>query len=125
MIVGIGIDLVNKERMEKVIQRWGDRFLKRILTPNEFYLCKRKPDFIGSVAARFAAKEAVFKAIGTLWTSYVGWQDIEVASESSGQPILILHNHAKTYLGECQLHLSLSHSQKESVAFVIIEKIKT
>lgn len=124
MITGIGIDLVNKERMERVIQRWGDRFLKRILTPNEFHLCQKKSDFIGSVAVRFAAKEAVFKAIGTKLAITVGWQDIEVVSEPSGKPKLVLHNHAKKHLERCELHLSLSHNEHESVAFVIIEKIK-
>jgi holo-[acyl-carrier protein] synthase len=125
MIVGIGIDLVNKERMERVIRRWGDRFLRRILTPREYRLCKKKPDFVGSVAVRFAAKEAAFKAVGSGWTGDVGWQDVEVQSESSGKPVLFLYNHAKTLLEGCRLHLTLSHSEKESVAFVVIEKIET
>ncbi len=125
MVVGIGIDLVNKERMGKVIQRWGDRFLKRILTPREFDLCQKKPDFIGSVAARFAAKEATFKAVGSGWTGDVGWQDIEVQSEQSGKPVLFLYNHAKTLLEGCRLHLTLSHSDQESVAFVVIEKMES
>jgi holo-[acyl-carrier protein] synthase len=124
MIVGIGIDLVNKERMERVIRRWGDRFLKRILTPREFHLCEEKPDFVGSVAARFAAKEAVFKATGSGWSDFVSWQDIEVQSEPNGKPVLFLYNHADSMLEGCRLHLTLSHNERESVAFVVIEKLE-
>lgn len=121
MIKGIGIDLVDKERMKRAVGQWGERFLNRILTPLEFSLCEKKGDRIGSIAARFAAKEAVFKALGTGWGGGVYWKNVEVISGSDGKPGICLYGRAKDLAKGCRVHLSLSHGERTAIAFVVLE----
>ena len=123
MISGTGIDLVEKERIANSIRRFGDRFTSRILTPKEQAECESKGDRIGSIAARFAAKEALFKAVGTGWAKGVGWQDVEVLTDPTGKPVVHVHGEVAALVQGHRIHLSISHERHLSIAFVIIEKI--
>jgi holo-[acyl-carrier protein] synthase len=124
MIVGVGVDLIEVERIQAVCERHGERFLKRVLCPAEIEYCQgfRVPG--PYIAARFAAKEAVSKAFGTGITGELGWRDIEVAHHPSGQPYVILHERGRALLekrGARRLHLSLSHTQGHAVAVAVLE----
>ena len=124
MIIGTGIDLAEVDRIQASIERHGDRFIKRIYTPNEIAYVERKANRFQRYAARFAAKEAGMKAIGTGWRRGVTWQDFEVANLPSGQPTLKLHGKAALYaaeLGVKRISLSLTHTAANGMAFVILE----
>ncbi len=116
-VLRTGIDLVEIERFESVVQRYGVRFLERIFTPQEL---AEVGDNLASLAARFAAKEAVAKALGT-GIGIVGWQEIEILRCASRQPDLRLSGAAASLAAELGLHtwsLSLSHSQTHAIAVV-------
>ena len=124
MITGIGIDVIQNERIHNSVQRFGERFLNRIYTEGEIGYCKTcaNPDI--HYAARFAAKEAAFKALGTGWAAGVKWKDIEVERLPSGKPELHLHGEAfaiATAMGATRFHVSLTHDQLVSCAIVILE----
>jgi holo-[acyl-carrier protein] synthase len=124
MIVAIGIDLVEIARIEEVFARQGDRFRARVFTEGEIEYCERRASKFASYAARFAAKEAAMKALGTGWSEGVGWLDVEVASEPSGAPALQLHRRAlerMRELGGIRAHLSLTHSANLAIAEVLLE----
>jgi holo-[acyl-carrier protein] synthase len=124
MIVAIGIDLVEIVRIEEVFARQGDRFRARVFTEGEIEYCERRASKFASYAARFAAKEAAMKALGTGWSEGVGWLDVEVASEPSGAPALQLHRRAlerMRELGGIRAHLSLTHSGNLAIAEVLLE----
>jgi len=126
MIVAIGIDLVEIERLEGVINRRGDRFRARVFTDGEISYCERRSGVArwSSYAARFAAKEAVMKALGTGWSEGVAWKEVEVVCELSGAPTIQLHGRAlerMRLLGATRVHVSLSHSTKLAVAQVVLE----
>jgi holo-[acyl-carrier protein] synthase len=113
-----GIDLVEIERMQGVIERHGDRFLKRVFTPQEL---EEVGHNLGSLAARFAAKEAVSKALGT-GIGAVNWREIEVLRGPSREPVLHLHGAAAqlaALLGFTAWSVSLSHSQSHAIAMVV------
>lgn len=124
MILGTGIDLVEVDRIEDSIARFGDRFLRRILCPEELAYCLAHLRPGPHVAARFAAKEAVGKAFGTGIGSPFGWQDIEVVRLASGAPAIRLHGQGQI-LREAReverIHLSLSHTLKLATAVAILE----
>lgn len=124
MIVAIGIDLVEITRIEEVFARRAERFRDRVFAEGEISYCERRASKFASYAARFAAKEAVMKALGTGWSDGVGWKDIEVVSGSSGAPALQLHGRAFERLNEIgatKVHLSLTHSGNLAIAQVILE----
>jgi holo-[acyl-carrier protein] synthase len=124
MITGIGIDVVQNDRIRNSIERFGDRFLKRIYTEGEMEYCKKCAQPEIHYAARFAAKEAAFKALGTGWAAGVKWKDVEVVRLASGQPELHLHGEAlahATSAGAKQFFVSLTHDQLVSCAVVILE----
>ena len=124
MIVGTGIDLAEVDRIRQAIERHGARFLDRIYTPREIAYVERKANRFERYAARFAAKEAGMKAIGTGWRRGVRWQDFEVSNLPSGRPTLALHGVAAgfaTKLGVRQVHLSLTHTEQYGMASVILE----
>ncbi len=107
--------------MRQVLERYGDRFLERVFTPDEIGYCRGRPS---NLAARFAAKEAAMKALGT-GVRGVGWKDIEVVRHESGAPSLRLHGRAERrarQLGVLDLSLSLSHSHEYAVAFVVVQR---
>ena len=124
MIVGIGVDLCEVERMESAIARHGERFLARIYTPAERAYCESKPNRMERFAGRFAAKEAAMKAIGTGWSRGVGWRDFEVMRAASGQPVIVFHGAARSIaegLGVSRALVSITHIRSLAMAQVVLE----
>ena len=124
MILGTGIDLAEVPRVRAAIERYGRRFIERIYTPAEIAYVERKANRYERYAARFAAKEAGMKAIGTGWRHGVRWQDFEVVNLPSGRPTLKLHGVAARVaerLGVRAISLSLTHTAQQGMAFVILE----
>lgn len=124
MIIGTGIDLAEVDRIRAAIERFGPRFTERIFTPGEIGYVERKANRFERYAARFAAKEAGMKAIGTGWRRGVRWQDFEVVNLPSGRPTLKLHGVAARFaeqLGVRAVSLSLTHTSSVGMAFVILE----
>jgi holo-[acyl-carrier protein] synthase len=124
MIVGTGVDLAEVRRITASVERFGPRFVKRIFTPAEIAYVERKANRFERYAARFAAKEAGMKAIGTGWKRGVTWQDFEVANLPSGKPTLRLHGVAAEFarkLGVRNIALSLTHTAEYGMAHVILE----
>lgn len=115
-----GVDIIEIPRVRQLLERYGQRFLNRIYTPGEIGYCRGRPP---NLAARFAAKEATMKALGT-GVRGVGWKDIEVIRHETGAPSIELHGRAKQRaqrLGVLEISLSLSHSQEYAVAFVVMQ----
>lgn len=124
MIIGTGIDLAEVPRIRAAIERYGESFLGRIYTEGERAYVERKANKYERYAARFAAKEAGMKALGTGWRKGVRWHDFEVANLPTGRPTLRLHGVAREIaerLGVRQVSLSLTHTVENGMAFVIFE----
>ena len=124
MIIATGIDIVDISRLEESFERSGDLFRDRIFTEVEIAYCERRARRFASYAARFAAKEATMKALGTGWAEGVGWRDIEVVSQENGKPTLKLSGRALELfqkMGAWKAHLTLSHSNDLAIAQVILE----
>ena len=124
MILGTGVDLAEVPRIRAAIERHGGRFIERIYTPPEIAYVERKANRFERYAARFAAKEAGMKAIGTGWKRGVTWRDFEVVNLPSGKPTLRLHGVASEIaqqLGVRQIWLSLTHTAELGMAHVILE----
>lgn len=124
MIVGIGVDIVEIEKLQLAMVRRGDRLRNRAFTPAEIEYCEARVNKFQHYSARFAAKEAAFKAIGTGWRQGVGWQDVEVNNELNGKPVLILKGKTLEFantLGARTYWVSLSHTDRYAVAQVILE----
>src|SRR5256885_13326359 len=125
MIVGTGIDIAEVPRIGEAISRFGDRFLARIFPPAERSYCDSKANRIERYAARFAAKEASMKALGTGWNHGVRWRDIEVHRQSGKRPTIRFHGKAAEFagrLGASNVALSISHTPEQAIASVILEK---
>lgn len=125
MIVGTGTDLVQVRRIHNSIAQYGDRFLQRVYTERERAYALGTTNSAERFAARFAAKEAGMKAIGTGWRGGVKWKDFEVASESPGRPTLVLSGEARNVanrLGVERIYISLTHTSEFALAFVILER---
>ena len=124
MFVGSGIDICEVPRIEAAFRRFGDRFRNRVFTPGEIRYADRNADRFERYAARFAAKEAGMKAIGTGWRRGVRWQDFEVVNLSSGKPTLVFHGKALEFaegLGVVNIVLSMTHTRVQAMAFLILE----
>ena len=124
MIVGTGIDIVEVPRIGAAVERFGERFLNRVFTASEVRYCQSKQNVIERFAARFAAKEAGFKAIGTGWRQGVTWKDVEVGREPGGRPTICFSGRAAEFaakLGMRRASLSLSHTPAQAIAHVILE----
>ena len=124
MVLGVGIDVIQNERIRQSLEKFGTRFINRIYTEIETGYCNNCADPGIHFAARFAAKEAAFKALGTGWAAGVKWKDVEVERLPSGKPQLHLHGEARTRAeaaGVNRLHVSLTHDQLVSCAVVIFE----
>jgi len=124
MILAVGIDIIEVERIRGSFERFGERFLSRLLRPGEIAYCLSHKYPAPHLAARFAAKEAVSKAFGTGIGAELGWQDIEVARRESGQPYVILHDGGSALFARRSgrtLHLSLSHTQNYATAVAVLE----
>jgi holo-[acyl-carrier protein] synthase len=119
----VGVDIIEIDRIQDAIARWGERFLGRVYTEAELEVCRGRTP---ALAVRFAAKEAVMKALGT-GTNGVGWQDIEVLPNPDGKPLVFLHRGARkksVELGMTHLDLSLSHSHHYAVASAVGGRIE-
>jgi len=124
VIVGIGIDLAEVDRIREAIERHGQRFIQRIYTEKEIAYVERKANKFERYAARFAAKEAGMKAVGTGWKRGVRWRDFEVTNLPSGRPTLQLYGEAAKFaenLGVRNIALSITHTAAEGIAIVILE----
>jgi|HEV7954857.1 holo-[acyl-carrier protein] synthase len=124
MIVGLGIDICEVDRIREAVQRHGEAFLKRVYTPSEIAYCKKHRDPYERYAARFAAKEAAMKALGTGWRRGVRWVDIEVARMPSGQPTIKFYGETEKIaesLGVKRILLTITHSGNTALAQVIFE----
>ena len=127
MIVGLGIDIVSIGRITAMIERHGDRALRRLYTDVERSYCDAMPNPALHYAARFAAKESFVKAIGTGFSGGVSWREIGVVNEPSGRPRLAIEGKARAFLeraGATAAHVSLSHDPTHAAAVVILEKAK-
>jgi holo-[acyl-carrier protein] synthase len=124
MILGTGIDIIEVERIKASYERFGERFLTRILRPAEIAYCLGHKFPAPFLAARFAAKEAISKAFGTGIGAQLGWQDMEVGRKESGEPFVILNDSGQRLMqlrGGRIVHLSLSHTQIYATAIAILE----
>jgi holo-[acyl-carrier protein] synthase len=125
MVLGVGTDLIETKRIEESIDRYGERFLERVFTPEEIAYCMRKKkNAAESFAARFAAKEAGAKALGTGISRGITWKELEVRRQTSGRPTLHLSGRAAELAGTMGVHriqLSLTHSREMAMAVVVVE----
>lgn len=124
MIVGTGIDIAEVPRIRQSIERFGERFLHRVFTEGEIHYCDSKANRAERYAARFAAKEAAMKALGTGWNHGVRWRDCEVVRMPGGRPTIHFHGKAGEFaskLGVKNAALSISHTQEQAIAQVILE----
>ena len=124
MILGTGIDIIEVARIAASFEKFGERFVNRILLPGEIAYClaHRKP--APFLAVRFAAKEAISKAFGTGIGAELGWQDMEIRRKESGEPFVVLHGKGEilfTARGGKKLHVSLSHTENYAAATAILE----
>ncbi len=124
MIVGTGIDIIEVSRVAASIERFGRRFLERVFTAAEIRYCESKVNKMERYAARFAAKEAALKAIGTGWRRGVAWRDVEVGHEPGGRPTIMFSGRAAEFaarIGMRHAAVSVSHTREYAVAQVILE----
>jgi holo-[acyl-carrier protein] synthase len=124
MILGTGVDIAEVPRIRESIDRFGERFLRRIFTEGEIRYCERRARRVESYAARFAAKEAGMKALGTGWSRGVRWRDIEVVRPTGQRPTIQFHGEAAaiaTKLGTKNIALSLTHTSEQALAHIILE----
>jgi len=124
MVLGLGTDLIEIERIQASMDRFGERFLERVFTAGEIAYCKRKKQPAESLAARFAAKEAGAKALGTGISRGVSWKEIEVTREVGERPMLHFNGRAGELaeaMGVRRAQLTLSHSRQLAIAMVVVE----
>jgi len=125
MICGIGVDLVKISRMDRILERWGERFERRLFSPAEIEICRKRAYPPSSFALRFAAKEAFSKAMGLGMRGGIAWRDIEVFNEPGGKPGLRLFGESKKRCKERRItgiHLSLTDEKEYGIAMVVLEK---
>lgn len=123
-IIGIGTDITECLRIANMIERHGELFICRVYTDNEIAYCSSRKAATQHYAGRWAAKEAVLKALGTGWRKGISWRDVEVANLSTGAPTIMLHAGARDVadsLGIQRMHISISHARSHAVAYAIAE----
>ncbi|MFL6594178.1 MAG: holo-ACP synthase [Chthoniobacterales bacterium] len=123
-VIGIGVDMVETQRIDHSLERFGERFLQRVFTAGEIEYCQSMKFPARHFAARFAAKEAVSKAFGTGIGKAMGWRDIDVHRHPSGQPFVVLEGGAKELAaarGINEVWISLSHTDHHAVATIVLE----
>jgi holo-[acyl-carrier protein] synthase len=124
VILGTGIDIIEVTRIAASYEKFGERFVNRILLPDEIAYCLTHKNPAPFLAARFAAKEAISKAFGTGIGAALGWQDMEICKKESGEPFVVLHGKGKTLFemrGAKQLLVSLSHAEHYAAATAVLE----
>lgn len=125
MIVGTGVDIAEVSRIRESVERFGERFLRRVFTDGEIAYCQPKANRYESYAARFAAKEAGMKALGTGWNHGVRWRDVEVVRPKGQRPTIQFHGQAAVFaqkLGAKNVALSITHTRDQALAHVILER---
>ena len=125
MILGIGIDIIEVARVKASHERFGERFLNRLLLADEIAYCLSHKNPAPFIAARFAAKEAISKAFGTGTGAQLGWRDMEIGRKESGEPFVILHGNGKKLFKSRRaknLLISLSHTANYAAATAVLEK---
>ncbi len=120
-IIGIGTDITSVERIQKVIERRGDAFIKRLFTQAEAAVARKLSSPSLHLAGRFAAKEAIAKALGTGFGKDLMWKDIEILNDPKGKPVVQLSPRARTIFGNINVLISISHEQTFAVAFAILQ----
>jgi len=121
-ITAHGIDMVDCDRLRRSVEAHGERFLSRVFTPAELACCRGRKREIEHLAGRFAAKEAVFKVLGTGWRNGIAWTDVEVRNQPSGQPRVTLHGRCREIADEqglCRVLISISHTTTHAIASAI------
>lgn len=113
-IKGTGIDIIEVDRIKKALDRWGDAFINHIFTAEEITYCQKHKFPAQNYAARFAAKEAIYKAVGD--NPHLGWKDIQILKDNHGKPYCTILNHDVSY----QIHVSLSHTENYATAHAIV-----
>jgi holo-[acyl-carrier protein] synthase len=124
LIVGLGVDIAEVQRIQAAIERHGQPFLRRVFTPSEIAYCERFKNKFERYAGRFAAKEAAMKALGTGWRRGIRWVDLEIVREQSGRPSMALAGEAAkiaAHLGVKRISLSITHTEAQALAQVIFE----
>jgi holo-[acyl-carrier protein] synthase len=124
MILGTGIDIIEVARIAASYEKFGERFVNRVLLPDEVAYCLTHKNPAPFLAARFAAKEAVSKAFGTGIGAQLGWQDIEIRHKDSGEPVVALHGKGADLFasrGARRLHISLTHTENYAAAMAVME----
>jgi holo-[acyl-carrier protein] synthase len=122
VIASIGIDIAEVQRMKQAVERWGDHFLEKVFTPSEIAFCRDRANRYQAYAARFAAKEAVSKCLGTGFHRGVSPRTIEIVDNEHSRPSVKLHGRAAEAGAGCRFHLSLSHERSMVVAVAVMEK---
>jgi holo-[acyl-carrier protein] synthase len=124
-IVGIGVDIVDVSRVQKLVERYGDRFVRRVFTDEEARYAMESANPAERLAGRFAVKEAVLKAFGTGKSQGILWRDVETVRGSKGRPVVRLHGKAVRWArwkGGDILHVSIAHDAGKAMGFVILER---
>lgn len=121
MIKGIGTDIIEVSRIESTINKYGQKFLDKVFTEKEQTYCKAFRQSSRNFAGRFAAKEAVVKALGTGLSKGLNWTDIEIINDEQGKPVLILSHHFKQFFNDPLIHVSISHCHEYATATAIWE----
>ena len=123
-ILGIGTDITEVLRIAQMIERHGELFITRVYTPHEIEYCSTRKAATQHYAGRWAAKEAVLKALGTGWRRGISWRDIEVRNQASGAPTIELRGGARDVferVGIAVMHISISHSRNHAIAYAVAE----
>lgn len=124
MILGIGIDIIEIDRVKESIDRFGDHFLNKIYTPNELEYCLSKHNKYQHFAARFAAKEAIYKALSSEWGREISWQDIDIMNEPNGLPIVKFSGNLAEFVNDNKdIKISMSHSDNYVACVAIVYKL--
>lgn len=123
MIIGIGVDIIEIDRIKESIEKFGDHFLNKIFTQKEIKYCLSKHNKYQHFAARFAAKESIAKALATGWNKEFSWQNIEISNQPNGSPVVTLLGSLKNFLTpDKELKISMSHSKNYVVGMAVIYK---
>jgi holo-[acyl-carrier protein] synthase len=125
MIYAVGTDLVEVSRVERIIEKWRERFIRKVYSEREIRYCSTRTYPAQHFAARFAAKEAFLKGMGLGMAGGVGFRDVEVINRVQGKPELVFHGRAKQLVDRAGItgsHISISHTDSHAVAFIVLEK---
>jgi holo-[acyl-carrier protein] synthase len=120
-VISVGVDICEIKRLSDIGEKYKNKFLHKIFTPVEIDYCEKKYNKYASYAARFAAKEAFLKAIGTGLRNGLKWKEIEIQNDDLGKPFYTFTGKVAQLISKHEVHLSLSHTEKDAIAFVIIE----